>query len=188
MSEVRPRLPFESFTFADVERFQNKGNRYEIIDGCMWVTADPAAGQQSIISKLSGLLEAAAPPALRVTQGVGVLLEEAGSESQYLIPDVLVVDRAATGAPAYRPGDVHLAVEVVSPQTVTLDRVTKRYVYGQLGIANYWIVEPAEPGRVTVLTLDQKGAYAENQVVVGAQELVGDDPFEFRVVVEALLA
>ena len=149
MTEVRPRLAFESFTFAQVERFSKNGNRYEIIEGCLWVTSDPAADHRSIISRLSDALNAAASPALRVIQGVGVLLENAGSESQYLIPDVLVVDRSSTDAPAHRPADVHLAVEVVAPQTVTLDRVTKRHVYAQLGIADYWIVEPAVPGRVT---------------------------------------
>ena len=40
MTEVRPRLAFDSFTFADIERFSASGNRYEIIDGFLWMTAD----------------------------------------------------------------------------------------------------------------------------------------------------
>jgi len=188
MTEARQRLAFESFTFADVERSPKNGNRYEIIDGCLWVTADPAADHQSIIRKLADALNAAVPPELRVTQGVGVLLEDEGSESQYMIPDVLVVDRAATGVPAYGPADVHLCVEVVSAQTRTLDRITKRYIYAQLGIPSYWIVEMVAQGRVTVLTLDASGTYSEALTVVGAQELVVDQPFEFHIAALALLA
>ena len=186
MTEVRPRLAFESFTFAQVERFPKTGNRYEIIEGCLWVTADPAADHQSIISRLSDALNAAVPPALRVMQGVGVLLENAGSESQYLIPDVLVVDRSATGVPAYRPADVHLAVEVVAPQTVTLDRVTKRHVYAQLGIPSYWILEAAAPGRVSALTLDPSGVYVTAAEAVGDEELEVDHPFSMRITPAAL--
>ena len=116
MSEVRPRLPFESFTFAEVKGFPENGNRYQIIDGCLWVTADPPADLQSIISKLSRLLEAVAPPALLVTQSVGVLLEKEGSESQYLLPDLMVVDRTATGAEELvieQPFDFRVVVEAL---------------------------------------------------------------------------
>ncbi len=41
-------------------------------------------------------------------------------------------------------GGVLLAVEVVSPSSVTLDRITKPAVYAEQGIPFYWRIE-AEP-------------------------------------------
>ena len=175
------------WTFADLARFPEDGNRYEIIDGSLLVSPAPPTDHQSVASKLIALLDAATPSCLRVSHGVGVLLEGEG-ETQYLIPDVLVVDHAVRGVQSYRPADVHLVVEVVSPSSLTRDRVTKRDVYARLGIPSYWIVETAPPGRVTVLSPDGSGAYAEAQIAVGPQELVVDRPLEFRVVVETLLA
>ena len=111
------------WTFADLERFPEDGNRYEIIDGSLLVSPGPPANHQSVAGNLHVLLAAAAPSAMRVTQGVGVLLDD-DDATQYLIPDVLVVDRAVKDVLAYQPAEVHLAVEVVSPSSVTRDRVT----------------------------------------------------------------
>ena len=44
----------------------------------------------------------------------------------------------------YDPGGVLLAVEVVSPSSVTLDRITKPAVYAEQVIPFYWRIE-AEP-------------------------------------------
>ena len=174
------------WTFEDLDRFPEDGNRYEIIDGSLLVSPPPPVNHASVAENLSYLLHAAASPAMRVAQGVGVLVD-GDLETQYLIPDVLVADRAVRDVQSYRPADVHLVVEVVSPSSVTRDRITKREVYARMGIPIYWIVETAVPGRVTVLTLDATSAYVETQVAVGEQELVVDRPFDFRVVVESLL-
>jgi Uma2 family endonuclease len=175
------------WTFADLKRFPDDGNRYEIIDGSLLVSPAPPKKHQSVASNLIVLLHAAAPADLRVTHGAGVLLNDP-DQTQYLIPDVLVVNRATEGAQAYRPGDVHLVIEVVCPSSVTRDRVTKRDVYARLGIPSYWIVETAAPGRVTELRLDETGSYVEVPAAGGAQELRVDRPFDFRVSVETLLA
>lgn len=44
----------------------------------------------------------------------------------------------------YDPGGVLLVAEVVSPSSVTLDRITKPAVYAERGIPFYWRIE-AEP-------------------------------------------
>jgi Uma2 family endonuclease len=59
-------------------------------------------------------------------------------------PDVLfvahdgparVADKRVEGAPA-------LVIEVVSPGSVTLDRITKFREYEQAGVGEYWIIDP----------------------------------------------
>ncbi|MEW9531415.1 Uma2 family endonuclease [Microbispora sp. NPDC049125] len=59
-------------------------------------------------------------------------------------PDVLVVDRQALAdlrKTSYRPEEVHLVVEVVSPDSEERDRTTKPIKYSDAGIRYLWRVE-----------------------------------------------
>lgn len=56
---------------------------------------------------------------------------------------------------------VLLAVEIVNPESVTRDYRYKRSEYAAIGIAEYWIVDPAEE-KVTVLQLVE-GFYEEKE-------------------------
>src|ERR1051326_8463733 len=40
------------FTIADLERFPNDGNRYELLDGMLLVTPAPSRAHQIIVSRL----------------------------------------------------------------------------------------------------------------------------------------
>ncbi len=61
------------------------------------------------------------------------------------VPDLVVVYRgSAFHDNGYDPGGVLLVVEVVSPSSLTLDRITKPAVYAEQGIPFYWRIE-AEP-------------------------------------------
>lgn len=51
-----------------------------------------------------------------------------------------------------------LVVEVVSPGTVRMDRVEKKALYERYGVAEYWIISPAEQ-YVEVYVLDEAGKY-----------------------------
>jgi len=65
---------------------------------------------------------------------------------------VLVVRADAdrdTDQTAYQPGDVELAVEVVSPDSTTRDRERKPQLYAAAGIPHFWRVEDAS-GRPVV--------------------------------------
>lgn len=55
-----------------------------------------------------------------------------------------------------------LVIEVVSPDAPQRDLVTKRAEYAQLGIPEYWIIDPRSE-RITVLQLND-GAYQEHGV------------------------
>ncbi|MCA1672066.1 MAG: Uma2 family endonuclease, partial [Actinobacteria bacterium] len=86
-------------------------------------------------------LSATAPDDVYILQNVGV---HVGLRRLY-VPDLVVVYRdTAFHDNGYDPGGVLLAVEVVSPSSVTLDRITKPAVYTEQGIPFYWRIE-AEP-------------------------------------------
>ncbi|MGC5012865.1 Uma2 family endonuclease [Streptosporangium sp. DT93] len=59
-------------------------------------------------------------------------------------PDVMVVARSALTnlrTTSFRPEDVHLVVEVVSPESLERDRTTKPVKYSGAGIRHLWRVE-----------------------------------------------
>ena len=188
MSDALLVPPSRYWTFEDLAGLPDDGSRHEIIDGSLLVSPPPTVRHQVVAHHVARVLEDAASSGQRVVPAAGVLVQN-GDAATYLVPDVLLVSAAALAADAkvLDPDDVLLAVEVVSPSTVTRDTVTKRTVYARLGIANYWLVDAATPGRVTALTLGSHGAYVEAAVAVGAQELHVVDPLEVRVAPRDLL-
>lgn len=108
------------WTYEDLEELPDDGCRYEIVDGGLVVSPPPPLRHEFVVEQLKVVLRAAAPAQWRVLSP-GVHLGRS-----YRLPDVVVlradVDRSVGTA---EPGDVLLAVEVVSPGSVTTDRVTK---------------------------------------------------------------
>ncbi|HWG95200.1 MAG TPA: Uma2 family endonuclease, partial [Mycobacteriales bacterium] len=82
-----------------------------------------------------------------------------------------------------RPSDVLLAVEVMSPTSVTTDRVTKPAQYAAAGIPHYWRLEPDVPLLVRYALED--GAYREVGRDDGLAEV--ERPVRVRVDVPALV-
>ena len=82
---------------------------------------------------------------------------------RYREPDLVFVlaEHAHLEGEAYFSG-ADLVVEVVSPDDPDRDLVDKRADYAEIGIAEYWIVNPLDE-TVTVLRLDGK-QYTEHGV------------------------
>jgi Uma2 family endonuclease len=77
-------------------------------------------------------------------------------------PDIAFVqkDRLRLLRKGYFAGAPDLAVEIVSPDSVERDYVTKRALYQEAGVREYWIIDPLQR-KVTWLRLDAKGKYRE---------------------------
>ena len=102
-----PLVPASSlWTFADLERLPDDGNRYEIIDGSLLVSPAPTPRHQKITYLLNRILDDAAPDYLDVIPAAGVLRDAVGS--RYLIPDLVVVraDAVTRATKNFRPIDV----------------------------------------------------------------------------------
>ncbi|WP_307845346.1 Uma2 family endonuclease [Planomonospora sp. ID67723] len=75
-------------------------------------------------------------------------------------PDVMVVEKSAMTSlhvTSFKPEDVHLVVEVVSPESVERDRTTKPIKYSDAGIKHLWRVEQ-EDDRAVVYTFELEPA------------------------------
>jgi Uma2 family endonuclease len=137
ISELHP--PPGGWTTDDLDELPEDGHRYELIDGALIVSPSPTSPHQKLVIRLAGTLATSCPAEWEVTQGVEVRINRRRS----LTPDVLVVAaEAEERLPSkYSPHEVLLVVEVVSPGSVTMDRVTKPALYAKAGIPYYWRIE-----------------------------------------------
>jgi Uma2 family endonuclease len=131
--------PPDGWTTDDLDELPEDGHRYQLIDGALIVSPSPTSFHQKLASRIEDALESTCPDEWVVLQAVEVRINRRRS----LTPDVLVVGAEADArAPArFRPREVLLAVEIVSPGSLTMDRVAKPALYAQAGIPYYWRVE-----------------------------------------------
>jgi Uma2 family endonuclease len=140
------------WTTDDLDQLPEDGVRRELLDGVLLVSPSPTDIHQIIAARLMVALEESCPEHLQVTQAVEIRM----SSTRAFIPDVLVAtdDAARRGGPYYTPSEVVLAVEIVSPSSVSMDRITKPALYAQAGIPFYWRIEAKNGIEVHVGELD----------------------------------
>jgi len=115
-----PVPPPEGFTTADLPRLiEVVDGSFELEDGQVVIMAPATHWHDEVVYALKFALRAVAPRGFVIATEKGFNLVESAPE-----PDVLVVSREAVSAGSlmFVPSDVHLAVEVVSPNTKTKDR------------------------------------------------------------------
>lgn len=140
-------VPITGLTIEDLEAMPDDGRRYELIGGAIVMTPSPSVPHQRVSHRLQRLLADAWPDMEVFSAPLDVDLPG----NQRVEPDLVVVEKGRTGPRLDLP--VALVVEIVSPGSVTNDRVTKRATYADAGIPHYWLVEPDE-GRITCLVLE----------------------------------
>lgn len=179
-------LPHRHFTEHDLALTPEDGRRYELVEGALIVSPLSTVAHQVVVACLAGLLYAAAPPGVVPLHRVGVR-----AARSVLVPDVVVVPTsvAVADAAVVAPEHVVLVVEVVSSDSVTMDRVTKPSLYAAVGIPAYWRVERDHPGGVLLAVHELDGdSYRLVEEVVGDAEAVVERPFPLRFRPAELLA
>lgn len=154
------------WTYADYAALADDGQRYEIIDGVLYMAPAPNIDHQRILVRLLRRLAEYLEQA-----GLGeVLVAPVDVElapSKVVQPDLLVVlhtgQAILTESRIVGPPD--LIVEVASPSTASYDRREKWNAYAEAGVAEYWIVDPSGQ-TIEVLVLEQ-GAYQSLNVFRG---------------------
>jgi Uma2 family endonuclease len=129
------------FTYEDFVHFPDDGQRYELVDGEVYVTPAPSTRHQAIVLRIARFIADHLDQhgGGRVFVGpVDIVL----SDTNVVEPDVVVVAAAEVGR-ITKPniqGPPTLAVEVLSDPRH--DRVRKRRLYARFGVPEYWIVDP----------------------------------------------
>ena len=130
------------WTVDDVHALPDDGNRYEVIDGELFVTPAPRLRHQEAVAELLVLIRAYLQRE-RVGHAFVSPADVIFSSRRLVQPDVFVT-RLVNGR---RPEEfvassgLLLAVEVLSPSTARADRVAKRTLYRDERVPEYWIVD-----------------------------------------------
>lgn len=131
------------FRAEDIWDTPEDGNRYEVIDGGLYMTPPPSWTHQSASGVLHFyLMEHVRPRGLGkvVAAPVGVVLDEENGlqpDLVYVSPERadIIGERGVEGAP-------DLVVEILSPSTRSRDRGIKMRRYAAGGVSHYWILDP----------------------------------------------
>ena len=128
---------------ADIWDTPDDENRYEIIDGELYVTPPPSLAHQHAVSELLVLLRGFAKEnglGEVYVAPLGVILDPTTGVQ----PDIVFISPRRAGIMSERglEGAPDLAVEVLSPSTASRDRGIKMRRYAASGIDHYWIIDP----------------------------------------------
>lgn len=144
-------MALPQITWQDVQQMPDDGNRYEAIEGDLYMTPAPSTRHQTICGHLYRELWRALVDPGHGQLWFAPLGVEFPSTGEGVQPDIVFVskDRQGILAPEGLRGAPDLVVEILSPTTASRDRGIKLRLYERHGVAEYWIVDP-EAGAVDV--------------------------------------
>jgi Uma2 family endonuclease len=130
------------WTVADLLDLPDDGNRYEVIDGELFVNPAPAWKHQAAVSRLYRLM-ADYLDRERIGHAFFAPADVVFSPTRGVQPDLFVVPLVAGRRPEHFDDVRHLslACEVLSPTSGRADRVTKRALFRDEGVDEYWVVD-----------------------------------------------
>lgn len=131
-------------TVDDLDAMPEDGNRYEVIEGELFVSRAPGLPHQIVSGNIFGYFWS-----YLVENPIGRIIATPGLVfSQYsgVIPDLvfythargveIIANERLVAAP-------DIVIEILSPgrENISRDRVAKRQLYGKHGVKEYWIVD-----------------------------------------------
>jgi Uma2 family endonuclease len=159
--------PQGHWTYADWETLSADGNRYEIVDGVLYMTTAPSYFHQWIVRRLDRFVGVPAEEqglAFAATAPIGLLMPGCDPVQ----PDFVVVLAARADIIRERriQGVPDLIIEVLSPGSVAYDERVKLTAYAGAGVAEYAIVSPEER-QLSLYQLETPGRYKAARVFTG---------------------
>lgn len=133
----------DSWTVDMLDALPDDGQRYEIIDGELFVTPAPSDVHQLVAAAFHRRLHDYLRPGRIARAMISPADVRRGDRARNRVqPDVFAVRLTPTGRPPYPYdlSDVLLAIEVASPSNPILDYQVKRALYLSNGVPEYWIV------------------------------------------------
>jgi Uma2 family endonuclease len=158
------------WTYASYAAVPDDGQRYEVVDGVLYMAPAPSEGHQSANNLFATYLTIHVQFA-----GLGrvyaVPFDVELAPNTVVQPDVLVVLAANHHiiTPSHIVGVPNLVVEIALPSTATYDRSKKLQAYEQVGVQEFWIADPTTRN-VEVLLLEGNG-YRSQGVFAGKSVL-----------------
>ncbi len=130
----------QPFTADHLDQMPDDGRRYEVLDGALVATPDPAAFCQEVAARLADALMAACPDGVFVISGRPVQL----TRTTQLFPDITVARAKHTdGSKLTQPP--LLVAELRLPETTVTDLERRKAAYAAAGVGWYWVLVPEQP-------------------------------------------
>ena len=130
-------------TYDDYALLPQDRNRYEILEGELYMTPSPLLIHQVVLIRLALILtvyEIERQLGLVLVAPMDVLL----SEFNIVQPDITFIHRSKV--PPFTAKNLvvvpDLVVEILSPGSIEQDRTHKKRIYARHGVPHYWIVDP----------------------------------------------
>lgn len=130
------------FRYEDLLTFPDDGQRYEIIDGELYVLPSPWFAHANTIANLLLLfLPIRSHVAYLLTGPLDVFF----SGADPVEPDIMVLmpDRGSLVSKRGIECAPNLLIEVLCPFNPRHDLITKRALYARGGVPEYWLVDPS---------------------------------------------
>jgi Uma2 family endonuclease len=140
-------VPLRRFTVDELESFPDDGNRYELLDGVLFVSPQTGLPHQIVATELSRILGTAVendPQTFIAAPGV----VEVGP-ALHMEPDILIGRLPEQGTRWDAVPEHWLAVEVSGTGSRIYDREYKRDAYLAVGVREVWLVD-LERRRISV--------------------------------------
>ena len=135
------------FTVEDIDLMPDDGNRYEVIEGELYVSRAPGLPHQKVTANVIFVFKTYLQdnPIGEIIPTPGLVFDQYNA----VIPDLVFYthERAKQIIDEERLVDApELGIEILSHgyQNVTRDRVAKRNLYAKRGVTEYWIVDAYE--------------------------------------------
>jgi Uma2 family endonuclease len=151
----------KDYTFEDFCLLVQDGQKADLIDGVIYMASPDNMDANDLFVWLMRLLADVVE--------LNDLGKVNGSRAAYRVndrnspePDIAFIRRNRTNLVrrGFVNGAPDLAMEIVSPESVERDYETKRELYQDAGVEEYWIVDEVEQ-KVTLLRLAANGKYRE---------------------------
>ncbi|MEW1547442.1 Uma2 family endonuclease [Streptomyces tsukubensis] len=151
-----PMPPLDGYTVDDLLTLPGLPPHTELIDGSLVLVSPQRYFHYAVIKLLENGLQLTLPEHLWIVREMTVIIDRRNGPE----PDVSVIRAEALTAmnqSRFQASDVVLAIEVVSPESMSRDRDTKPHKYAAAGIPHFWRVEQTgnEQPVVHVFELDQ---------------------------------
>ena len=158
------------YTYADYASWDDE-NRYELIDGEVFMMSAPSVTHQRIVREIMLQLAAflSGKPCEVLAAPLDVCLNAKGDDDDTVVqPDIIVVCEQSKLDKKRCNGAPDLVIEVVSPSTSRHDRIRKLNKYLQAGVREFWIADPDDKSVTTHILEDGKyvvNAYEDAETV-----------------------
>ena len=161
----------QHYTYEDYIKWDDE-NRWELIDGVPYMMSAPNREHQAISMSLGSTFHQflkgkscsvyAAPFDVRLNPDKG--------NDTVVQPDLLVVCNPSKLDKAGAKGAPDLIVEIISPSSVKMDRLRKYNKYQQVGVKEYWVINPANR-TVDVNILQDNGTYLLSNIYTAEETI-----------------